>query len=169
MGLFLITHPAFAEDFVCHVPGNPEKFQQYLHSIDPSKVGPDCSRVSDINIPSQMELISNVPAKYLKISAGVVQEMTVSEKSAVDAALNAANISAIRSFSKEKLTGFAVEPLFLRALMDVLKDEINLMRQDIQAMSLESAQITDRTRPDRTLAQLRSAIQARIDSGSVDT
>jgi hypothetical protein len=82
--------------------------------------------------------------------------MTQAEKDALDAAIAAALDAATRGGAKAELNGFASLPLLLRAFADVVKDEVNILR------ALHSI-------PDRTLAQLRTAIDGRIDSGDVDT
>lgn len=74
----------------------------------------------------------------------------------------------LRSSSKAAYDGAGRDALIFKALVSVLIDEINLLRQEIVDISNESQQITDRTLAPRTLSQAKNAIKNKIDSGSVD-
>ena len=118
-------------------------------------------------------------AKYRKISNGAVVEMSQGEKDALDAAESAAQTLSIRNGAKSQLDGFADNPLYQRALADILKEEINLLRKWTRDFKTEVAAATNLanlqtrvatlpTLNDRTLTQLKTAIDARIDDGTID-
>lgn len=132
--------------------------------------------IKDPNI----SLLQNVPLRYWKHSAGSIVEMTALEKSAVDAEIESAFDARVRTSAKAILVGFSDNPLLMRAFADIIKDEINILRGWITAFKVEVAAavtLTDlRNRvatlpatPDRTLAQLKTAIENRIDSELVDS
>lgn len=85
-----------------------------------------------------------------------------------------------REDAKVKLDSVEPDGKLLRALADIIRDEINILRQWDAAFKVEVAAASNladlKTRvatlpatPDRTLAQLKTAIQNRIDSGQVDS
>ena len=84
----LLPTLAGAEDFVC---GDVTKLNRYTHSVDPTKV-PTCpvpfllSQIPEAQIPAQAQLYASVPARHLKVVAGLMVEMTQAEKDAVDRA-----------------------------------------------------------------------------------
>lgn len=114
-------------------------------------------------------LFKTVPQQHIKIVNNSPEEMTASEKTAVNDAMAAEQTASIRSGSKNAVTGFNDTALFYRALVQVLLDEINILRADIDSISKQSSQITDLNRPARTLSQARTAIENKIDGGSVDS
>ena len=133
---------------------------------------------TDAQYQALRSLVSSVPQKYLKWNDGLV-EMTQAEKDALDQAEVIAETTAVRERAKSRVVGFSDDPLYQRALADILKDEINALRardrdraSDIAlATNLANLQTRAAQRPaleDRTLNQLKTAIQNRIDSGSVD-
>jgi len=167
-------------DYLYHVAGNTSKFDKYIASIDPSQAGSNCFEIAEANTSSQRSLVASIPTKYLKIVNSLAAEMTQAEKDAVDAALAAENVTTVRTGAKNKIVGFAIDQVILRALADVIKDEINIMRQrdrDRSADVAAAVSLADlKTRwalrsslDDRTLAQLKTAINNKIDSGSVDS
>ncbi|MHC4336256.1 MAG: hypothetical protein ACYSUV_21285 [Planctomycetota bacterium] len=118
---------------------------------------PDYASRTDVVINPDISAVDGIVAQlYWKHDTGLIVEMTQAEKDALDAAIAAALDAATRGGAKAELNGFASLPLLLRAFADVVKDEVNILR------ALHSI-------PDRTLAQLRTAIDGRIDSGDVDT
>ena len=117
--------------------------------------------------------------KYLKVSGGDVVEMSQVEKDAVDAEIDSAYDLEVRTGAKALTDGFVDLPLLLRAVADIVKDEINLLRQrdrdrstDIAASTtlanLKTAWAARASLTDRTLTQLKTAIKARIDSQTID-
>ena len=124
-------------------------------------------------------LFKTVPQQHIKIVNNSPEEMTASEKTAVNDAMAAAQTASIRSGAKAQLTGFSDLPLYQRALADILKDEINILRDwtaDFKAEVAAASNLADlKTRVaglptlnDRTLAQLKTALENKIDGGSVD-
>jgi hypothetical protein len=112
--------------------------------------------------PPDLLPLASVPKRYWKHVAGSIVEYTAAEKTiqdAADAAARAAQvvaeIAATRVNAKNQLAEFAELGLLLRAFADLMKDEINILRA-LHAL------------PNRTLAQLRTAIDTRVDDGSVD-
>lgn len=86
---FVWMETCYAEDFICS--DGLGKFQQYVHSIDPTRV-PDktnCAQVPEGEIPTQLAIIRDVPSKYLTLSGVLVAEMKQSDKDVVDAAVQA--------------------------------------------------------------------------------
>lgn len=131
--------------------------------------------VKDPNVSA----LANIALHYWKHSNGSIVEMTTQEKSDVDAELAAASVASTRASAKAMLVGFSDQPLYARALADIIKDEINILRGWLASFKTEVAAATTladlKTRVaglpatgDRTLAQLKTAIQNRIDSGTVD-
>ena len=106
--------------------------------------------------PDLSQLDGIVPRRNWKHSGGLIVEFTQAEKDTRDAAEAAANDLSTREGAKSGLEGFGSQSLLMRAFADIIKDEINALR------ALHSL-------PDRTLAQLRSAIDGRIDGGTVDS
>lgn len=117
--------------------------------------------------------------KYLKVSGGDVVEMSQVEKDVVDAEIEAAHDSVVRTQAKGLTDGFSDLPLLLRAVADIVKDEINLLRERDRDRSVDVAAATTLTNlktlwaaraslTDRTLAQIKTAIKARIDSQTID-
>lgn len=123
---------------------------------------------------------TGLPMKYMKHVSGNVVEMTAGEKSAVDTAETAAITAQIRSDAKAFLIGFVSSSLFQRAVADIIKDEINILRKrdrdraiDVAGAgtlaALKTAWAARADLTDRTLDQLKTAINNRVDDGTVDT
>lgn len=85
-----------------------------------------------------------------------------------------------REHAKEALSSVEGDGKLLRAIADIIKDEINLLRQWTASFKGEVASASNladlKTRvatlpnlSDRTLSQLKTEIQNRIDSGQVDS
>lgn len=114
---------------------------------------------------------------YWREDAGTVRDMSAAEVAQVDAEDLLAAQLAERDGAKGRFdTGSG---MILRAVADITKDELNLLRQwlqDFKAVVAGSnnlgqfaagvAGLPDT--PDRTLSQLRNAIRSRIDAGGVD-
>lgn len=121
-----------------------------------------------------------VPVLYWKHSGGFIVEMTALEKSTLDAEIVAQALDDMQEGGKSVLSAATPSGIILRAVADITKDEINLLRQWLASFKVQVAASTNlanlQTRvaalpdmPDRTLAQLRTAIQNRIDSDQVNT
>lgn len=121
-----------------------------------------------------------VPVKYWKHVAGSIVEMTAEEQATQDAAEAATAKAQIRNAGKALIIASSDVGIVERASADVMKDEINLLRQWLAAYKIEVAASTSladlKTRvatlpatPDRTLAQFETAKINKIDSGTVDS
>lgn len=166
----------------------PNPITEYLQSVEGvNYAGQPNVLIMDDSTPARLVLwnqarglrANNISMKYWKFESGSILEMTSSEKTAVDAAEAAIADAATRLGAKQLIVGFSIQPLLLRALADILKDEINIIRgwtvsfkaQVALATTLADLKVRVATLPtlsDRTLAQLRTAIQNRIDDRSVD-
>lgn len=128
-------------------------------------------------------VIKNVPQRYIKKLNGFPVEMSPAEKTSVDdawaAQIQADNLAASRSGAKDSVDGLSPEGVRLRAAMLVVLDETNNLRQWIESFKAQVASASSladlKTRvaslpstPDRTAAQLKTAIKKKIDAGSAD-
>ena len=123
--------------------------------IDPSGDTSQYSGQSNTLINPASGVPGGVAMKFLKVVGSDVVEMSQAEKDSIAAEEAAALIVSVRGGAKSSLDQFESYGLLLRALADIIKDEINILR-------------AEHGLADRTLAQLRTAIKNRIDSGSVD-
>jgi hypothetical protein len=146
----------------------------------PSANTPDYSGNTDALINPDLSSVAGVAVKYWKRSGNSVVEMSAGEKASLDTAEATALTLAIRTAAKAMLDSFASDPLFQRALADILKDEINIVRAWTVSLkaAIASASTLAQVKTNvaaldtlnaRTLAQLKTAIQNRIDDGSVDS
>ena len=160
----------------------PEKVLEVIFSAHT----PDFSSRTDALIdPDISALEGTVPRKYWKRVLSTVVEFTAAEKTQQDTDDAAATDSLIRQDAKNGLIGFGPtglgpNPLLLRAFADIVKDEINVLRgwldqfkADVAAATnladLKTSVAAQPSLPDRTLAQLRTAIDNKIDGGTVDS
>lgn len=153
----------------------PNPITEYRQSVNT----PDYEGQANVIVNPNLAAVAGQPMKYWKHVSGAIQLMTQGERDTVDAALAAAALSAARNGAKDQIVGTIPLPILLRALADILKDEINIVRgwtvsfkAEVAAATnlanLQSRVATLPTLSDRTLAQLKTAIQNRIDSGGVD-
>ena len=139
---------------------SPERVLRVVISVHT----PDYSSRTDVVINPDLSLLEGiVPREFWKHDAGSIVEWTQAEKDAkatADAAAQAAAASArlvqIRAEAAGGLDDFEISPLLMRAFADIIKDEFNILR------ALHGL-------PDRTLAQLRTAITNRVNDGTVDS
>ena len=118
-------------------------------------INPDLSAL--VTLDGNFEITAYlVPRNDWKHDTGSIVTMTAGEISARDAAQAAAHDLSTREGAKNGLLGFQSQSLLMRAFADIIKDEINILR------ALHSL-------PDRTLTQLRSAMDSRVDGGTVDS
>ncbi len=156
---------------------NPQKV---LSVTGPSEnEGPwNASGRTDFVVDPDLTAVSGIDRRYWKHEAGSIVPMTAGEQSAQDAADAAALTASRRQFGKDTLDD-ATQGILLRAFADIVKDEFNIVRgwtRDFQTEVAAATNLADfkarvatlPTLNDRTLAQLRAAIQARIDTGNVD-
>jgi hypothetical protein len=133
--------------------GSPQKVLQVLRRADPA---PFRGTTGWVLNPDLSLLDGLVPQKYWKHDSGSIVEFAQGEKDAQDVADAAALDANVRGGARDLFDGFDGLPLALRAFADIVKDEINILR-------------SQHGLGDRTLAQLKTAIKNRIDSGSVDS
>lgn len=130
-----------------------------------------------IYIAAGCSSLPQVPAKYLKHVGGSIVEKSQAEKDAYDLAESQAVEVAYRASQKSNFDG--ASGVYLRALVKVLLDENNNLRQWLTSFKSEVAASSNmanfQTRvaglpnmPDRTLDQAKTAIQTKIDDKSVD-
>lgn len=137
-----------------------------VYAIPPTSVV-DYERIRNV--------VQTVPFQYLKWTVEPV-EMTQAEKDIVDAAEAVKFDLDVRDQSKSGIDAFVPTPLLLRALVEVLIDEINILRQWMAEFKSEAAAATSLAdfkarmatlpdTPDRNLGQAKSAIKNKIDTG----
>jgi len=148
-------------------------------TVGPHLVDVPTGLPNTLNNPN-LTAVAGLDQKYWKVSNGVVIAMSAQEKSDFDAAQAAAQALVIRSDAKNFIVGFSSEPLVLRAIADTIKDEINLLREWIVAFKAAVAAASSlanlQTRvaalsdmPDRTLTQFKTAINGKVDGGTIDS
>jgi hypothetical protein len=113
----------------------------------------DSTTISGTFIKVTRAVLNSIINKYFKVSSGVVIEMTQQEKDDLDADEASTLDTNQRTSAKAQFDG--VGGLALRALCEIIISELNILR-------------TTHSLADRTLAQLKSSIQSKIDSGDVD-
>jgi hypothetical protein len=111
---------------------------------------------TDFLVDPSLAAVAGVPQKYWKHVVGEILPYTQAEKDTKDAADAAAATAALRASAEDYFAGTLSNSVTLRALADVIKDEINTLR-------------AFHSLAPRTMAQLKTAILNRIQSGTVDT
>lgn len=158
---------------------------QFLPSLDPFPFlnRTDVLIFDDTTTQSEsevMNLLATVPVTYTKKTGNPqISEMTQVEKDQVDAALLQAARVRARAQAVRLIDAVAANPLLMRAIADIVKDEINNLRH--WDMNLKTAVAAATTLanlktgvaalpnlPDRTFEDLRTAIINKINSGSVN-
>lgn len=154
----------------------PNPVTEYRQSVNT----PDYEGQPNVLINPNLSAVAGQPMRYWKHIAGEIQLMTQGERDAVDAAIATSTLNSARNGAKDQIVGTIPLPILLRALADILKDEINVVRgwtasfkTEVAAASnladLKTRVATLPTLGARTLAQLKTAINSRIDSGGVDS
>jgi hypothetical protein len=128
---------------------------QSVLEVLPSVHTPDYEGRTDVLINPDLSPVAGVPERYWKVVGSAVAEYSQAEKDAQDAADAAALDAAIRASGKQHFDGQIPVGLAMRAFAKIVMDEINILR-------------AQHSLPDRTLEQLKSAIQTAIDNGDVD-
>jgi len=141
---------AFAGDVVIFDPAT-DRVTNYIRSAHT----PDFDKRSDVVLNPDLSALSGVPIRYWKHSVGAIVEMSAAEKQVVDDAEVAATDALVRTTAKDAIDGFETNPILYRALIKVLLDEINLLREQLLL-------------PPRTLSQAKTAIRNAIDGGTID-
>lgn len=158
--------------------------KSFRTSVDPSPFEgwTDALIYDDTTNPTEQtikNLVASVGIQYLKVVAGAVGEMTPAEKAATDAALSASVTAGHRTSGKAILLNPSDHGVLLRAFADIVKDELNNIRGwlvSFKAAVNSASTLADLkirvaalpNMPDRSLSQLKTAIESRIDSGGVD-
>ena len=117
-----------------------------------------------------LSAVAGVPVKYWNLTGNIVSEMTPAQKAIVDANEASAATTADRAAEKA-----AADRRALIALVQVLVDEVNTLRQWAASLKTVTAASTNYATlktgigtlpatPDRTYAAARTAILNRIDS-----
>jgi len=128
--------------------------KQYLESISPNDLPePDANYI----FMPDLSAVAGVPSKYWKITGDVVSEMSQAEKDAVDAQMESDRYDAIIA-DIDNLEGL------MRQMTKLIVREINILRQQFNTTTAESADLTNTSLADRTLEQAKS--QMRSDLGS---
>jgi hypothetical protein len=159
---------------------DPNSTPNKVLSVHPSASSPDSAGRSDFLVNPDLSGVLGSPQKYWKHVAGVLEVMTAGEQAAVDAAIAQATVDTMRTGGKNLLDAAEADGVLLRAFADIIKDEINILRQWTVSFKAEVAAATNlanlqsrvatlSTLNDRTLSQLRTAIKNKIDSGSIDS
>jgi hypothetical protein len=154
----------------------PNPVTEYRQSINT----PDFEGLPNTLINPNLSAVVGNPIKYWKHVAGAIQLMTQGERDAVDASIAAALLLARRTGGKDYIDSVEALGIILRAVADITKDELNILRQWLAAFKVEVAAASNladlKTRvatlpatADRTLAQLKTAIKNKIDGGTLDS
>lgn len=109
----------------------------------------------DVVINPDVSLLEGIPLRYWKYDNGYIVEMTQGEKDTVDTGIAEAQELGIRTGSIGHVNNFEDIGLLMRALVEVIRDEINILR-------------TEHSLADRTLQQMKTKIIDEINSGDVD-
>lgn len=155
------------------VPGDVTQFLDLVDELNYSGqrntlINPDISAVDGLNVD------------YWKVLDGAVVPMETNERVAIDQAIAAAIDSQIRDQAKNSIGGLSPEALIFKAKAAIDIDEQNIIRgwimsfkaQVALALSLEDfktrvAGLSDL--PDRNLAEMKTAINSKIDTKTMDT
>lgn len=167
---------------VVFIDATTKRYQSFLDDVVASQFQGQANTViydGDDNILTIRAILPHAP--YLIQDSGtlLIRDMVQAEKDSLDADNAAALLAATRTAAKNGIAGLANNPMLLRAIGAVLVDEVNLLRDWITAFEAAVAAATTlsdlKTRvaglatfTDRTLAQFKTAIQNKIDSGNVD-
>lgn len=111
-----------------------------------------------------------IPLMFTKETNGVVVAMSLSESNAIVASIIAALDTGVRADASAPLKDFSGLGLLMRAFADLVKDDLNILRNEISIDKTNEALF--RSRPilaPRTFAQLQTAITNKIASRTVDT
>ena len=123
--------------------------------IIPSVNTPDYEKRTDVLINPDLEAVKGISPKYLKHDKGKIVQMTEAEKTAQDTADLNTEKQNRRSAADTTLDSKDELGMVMRAFMEIVLNEINLLR--------DQAGLTPRTG-----AQLKTAIKNKISSGDVD-
>lgn len=146
--LILICGAARAADIVVFNPASttvPNRVVSYLRSQDTNLW------IGNPNALINPALPAGVAVNLLKVSGGLVVQMTTAEINAINAANATALIAAAKAGGKTNFDNDYSDGRVLRAVVAVLLDEINILRANAALAAW-------------TPAQARTAIQTKIDA-----
>ena len=126
--------------------------KQYVRSANT----PDYPTVDWI-IDPDMSAVDGWPSKYWVITGDTVSLMDQAARDAVDAAELSARLD-------NEAEGIESPQSLQRAFAEVVLDEINMLRQQFNATTAESNQLTNTAFADRTLAQVKAALRNKMDA-----
>ena len=124
--------------------------KQYLKSVSPAALSEP--EANYIYMPD-MSAVIGVPMRYWVITGDVVSEMSQLGKDTLDAANLSNQRDAVIQAEVDRVESV------LRQLVIMIIAENNALRQEINAISAESPNITDRTLSDRTIAQVKTQLR----------
>lgn len=141
---------------------------------------PDYAGHANVDIDPDISQVSGPEKYWTRTSPGHYAMKSQGEIDSIDAAEAAALIIIKRSDAKALLSALDALGILERAFGDAVKDEINLLRERDRDRSVDVAAATNladlKTRwaaraalNDRTWAQLKTVLENKMDSGSVDS
>lgn len=156
-------------------PVVPRRVMSYLRSVNT----PDYAGNPNVLINPDLSVVAGVPFVYWKESVGTVVAMTPQERVDLDNSLATSLNIDQRNQAKSTIDTSMPDGKVLRAFADIVKDEINILRQwltDFQTAVAAANNLADLktsvsalpSLPARDLSQLKTTIADRIDSGLVD-
>lgn len=129
--------------------------KQYLQSMSPNEL---LEPLANYIEEPDLSAVVGVPNQYWVITGDVVTEMSQGQKDALDAANLSDSRDAVIEGEIDNLE--AVD----RQMVQLLLRELNIIRQQINTTTAESADLTNTALADRTLAQAKA--QMRSDLGT---
>lgn len=161
--ILCLTIPVFAENWINYNTIDNEIIQV----LQGDGVALNICDINNTNIGAgyfiatageRTKVLADLP--YVKVDMGQavgsrVIDYTVQEIIDYDTARASLIETGVRNGAKAYMDNFGEVDLILRALSDIIKDEINILR-------------TLHGLPDRTLPQLKTAIKNKVDSGDAD-
>ncbi len=129
--------------------------KQYLQSISPNDLPEPAANY--IFMPD-LSAVAGVPSQYWIITGDVVSEMSQGEKDTVDAA----NLSNARDATVDG--EIDNQEGINRQIVQMMISEINILRQQINTLTAESADLTNTALADRTIAQVKTQLRNNLGS-----
>lgn len=150
--LLLFYSVAHAGEYICYEEdgGSYQVITEKHYSVNGNHPAASSGNCMKIDRPT-----FNALTKYHVVDEGAVREMTQPEKDAFDAVEAEAQDTAMRNDAKAPMDDLNSMALIIRALADIIREEINILR-------------AEHSLSPRTLQQLKTAIKNKIDSGEVD-
>lgn len=157
---------------------NTNDVKKYLISDPNDPTYPVGVNEGSLKDPDTTE-VAGQPIRYWKHVDGSLQLKTAGEQASADSALAAALLSSQRAGAKEIFDGDSPNSKILKAIVLLLIDELNVLRERDRDRAVDVAAATNlanlKTRwaaqsslADRTAAQAKTAIEAKINAGNAD-